>query len=152
MLHCAGPTCSRNRFPILGLFISAQLRYESTRKLLMPTLLLTPRQTEDAQQLWRACARLGWDVHRVHNWKVSAVNPVDVAVYAEPLLATHIAQTLGIEILEPQIACVPSVPETWRKRSVLLAPIEEDRGGAQPRFVKTAAGKKIAARAYASGK
>jgi hypothetical protein len=130
----------------LGLFISAPLRYEST------TLLLTPRQTDDAQELWRACARLGWDVHRMHSWKVPALNPVDIAVYAEPLLATHIAQTLGIELLEPTVDWLPSVPESWRKRAVLLATMEEARCVSEPRFVKSAAGKEFDARGYASGK
>jgi hypothetical protein len=30
----------------------------------MPTLILTPRFTDDAQALWRAAQRLGWNVER----------------------------------------------------------------------------------------
>ena len=118
----------------------------------MPTLLLTPRQTEDAQIVWRGCTSLGWDVHRVHGWKVPAVDRAEVAVYAEPLLATHIAQTLGLELLEPAIDWLPSVPESWRKRSVQLATMEEARCAVEPRFVKSAAGKEFDARVYVTGK
>ena len=30
----------------------------------MPTLILTPRHTDDAQALWRAAGRLGWRIER----------------------------------------------------------------------------------------
>ena len=73
----------------------------------MPTLLLTPRQTDDAQALWRGCARIGWKVQRVHGWKVPEVDDGLVAVYAEPLLATHIAQALRLELFEPAIDWLP---------------------------------------------
>jgi hypothetical protein len=116
------------------------------------TLLLTPRSTDDAQELWRGCARLNWNVHRVHGWKVPAVDPGDVAVYAEPLLATHIARTLNLELLEPAIEWLPSIPENWRKRSVFLATMKEARETLEPRFIKSAAGKEFDARVYSSGK
>lgn len=118
----------------------------------MPTLLLTPRSTDDAQELWRGCARLGWNVHRVHGWKVPAVDPADVAVYAEPLLATHIARTLNLELLEPAIDWLSSLPEHWRKRSVFLNTMEKARAVLEPRFIKSAAGKEFDARIYSSGK
>jgi hypothetical protein len=118
----------------------------------MPTLLLTPRQTDDAQELWRGAARLGWSVHRVHGWKVPQVNAVDVAVYAEPLLATLIAKRLGLELLGPADDWLPSVPEHWRKRSVSLAAMKEARECSDPRFIKSAGGKEFDARVYNSGK
>ncbi len=118
----------------------------------MPTLLLTPRQTEDAQELWRGSTRLGWNVHRVHGWKVPEVDVRNVAVYGEPLLVTHIAQTLGLELLGPTIDWLPSIPERWRKRTVLLATMKEARDRTEPQFIKSAAGKEFDARVYASGK
>ena len=117
----------------------------------MPTLLLTPRSTDDAQELWRGCARLKWKVHRVHGWKVPAVDPADAAVYAEPLLATHIAQTLKLELLEPTVDWLPSVPERWRNRTVVLSTMKEARGIPEPRFIKSAAGKEFDARIYSCG-
>jgi hypothetical protein len=118
----------------------------------MPTLLLTPRQTEDAQALWRGCVDLGWHVHRVQGWKVPEVDGADIAVYAEPLLATHIAQTLRLELLDTTSEWLPSVPERWRKRSVQLSTINQARECAEPRFIKSAVGKEFDARVYDSGK
>ena len=118
----------------------------------MPTLLLTPRQTEDAQALWSACARLGWKVQRVHGWKVPAVDIGPVAIHAEPLLAMHIAQTLGLELIEPAIDWLPSIPEHWRKRSAVLTTMKAARECTDPQFIKSAAGKEFDARVYDSGK
>lgn len=118
---------------------------------LMPTLLLTPRQSDDAQELWRSCIRLGWSVHRLQGWKVPVVDSGQVAIYAEPLLATRVAQTLGINLLEPANDFLPSLPESWRKRSVLLTTMKEARLGTEPRFIKSAAGKEFDAREYAAG-
>src|SRR6266700_2506091 len=109
----------------------------------MPTLLLTPRQTDDAQELWRGATHLGWSVHRVHGWKVPEVDISDVAIYAEPLLATRIAQTLGLELLSPTDDWLPSIPDCWRKRSVLLATMKEARDCKEPQFIKSAAGKEF---------
>lgn len=118
----------------------------------MPTLLLTPRQTEDAQELWRAGIRIGWNVQRVHGWKVPEVDAAEVAIYAEPLLATRIAEKLGLELLGPTDVWLPSLPECWRKRHVLLATMKEARARVEPQFVKSAAGKEFDARVYDSGR
>jgi len=118
----------------------------------MPTLLLTPRQTEDAQALWRASVSLGWHVHRVHGWKVPVVDAAESAIYAEPLLATHIAQALGLDLLGPADDWLSVIPERWRKRSVLFTTMKQARGCAEPRFIKSAAGKEFDARTYESGK
>lgn len=118
----------------------------------MPTLLLTPRQTDDAQELWRGAVQLGWSVHRVHGWKVPQVEAADVAIYAEPLLATHIAQALGLELLSPANDWLPLIPESWRKRSMLLTTFNEARECTEPRFIKSAEGKEFDARVYNSGK
>jgi hypothetical protein len=88
----------------------------------------------------------------VHGWKVPAVDPANVAVYAEPLLATHIARTLNLELLEPEVDWLPLVPKLWRNRTVLLTTMEEARAVSEPRFIKSAAGKEFDARIYPSGK
>jgi hypothetical protein len=88
----------------------------------------------------------------VHGWKVPALDPADVAIYAELLLATHIAQTLKLELLEPEVDWLPSVPERWRNRTVLLSTMKEARAFLEPRFIKSAAGKEFDARIYPSGK
>jgi hypothetical protein len=48
----------------------------------MPTLVLTPRYTEDAQALWRAAGRLGWDVQRLTTWHI----PEDLRSVPDPVL------------------------------------------------------------------
>jgi hypothetical protein len=118
----------------------------------MPTLLLTPRSTDDAQALWRGCVLRNWNVHRVNGWRVPTVDPADDAVYAEPLLATHIARTLKLELLEPEVDWLPSVPERWRNRTVSLTTMQEARAILEPRFIKSAAGKEFDARIYPTGK
>lgn len=102
--------------------------------------------------MWRAGVHLGWRVHRVHDWKVPEVDAADVAVYAEPLLATHLAQTIGLELLSPTDDWLPSISERWRKRSVRLATIKEARDCQSPQFIKSAGGKEFDARIYDSGK
>lgn len=46
----------------------------------MPTLLLTARQTDDTQKLWRACITENWRVERVHNWRVPSVSVPEAVV------------------------------------------------------------------------
>ncbi|WP_373544586.1 hypothetical protein [Chamaesiphon sp.] len=48
----------------------------------MPTLILTPRFTEDAQSLWRAALQLGWSVERLQSWRV----PDELRQVGEPVL------------------------------------------------------------------
>src|SRR4051812_3184602 len=118
----------------------------------MPTLLLTPRATEDSQALWRACIQLGWTPQRVHGWKVPEINSEDAAIYAEPLLAKHISSALKLQLLEPPITWLPSLPEEWRKRSITLTTLKEAKDLTEPHFVKSAGGKEFDARIYPSGK
>src|SRR5687767_13280344 len=75
-----------------------------------------------------------------------AVDAGEIAVYAEPLLATRVAQNFGIKLLEPPDDFLPSLPESWRKRSVLLTTMKEARLSTEPRFIKSAAGKEFDAR------
>ena len=43
----------------------------------MPTLLLSARQTDDGQKIWRACIDDKSDVIRVHNWRVPTLETTD---------------------------------------------------------------------------
>jgi hypothetical protein len=38
--------------------------------LIVTTLVLTPRYTDDSQLLWRAAGRIGWHVERLQTWRV----------------------------------------------------------------------------------
>jgi hypothetical protein len=117
----------------------------------MPTLLLTPRQTDDTQKLWRACIAEKWKVERVHNWRVPVVDPKEVAVYGEPLFAHHVAQTLGLKLLEPAVDWLPNLDWKWRGRDVQLMTLAEARKIAAQKFIKPAEAKSFEARIYTSG-
>ena len=57
-----------------------------------------------------------------------------------------------MELLGPADDWLSSIPECWRKRSVLFTTMKEARECAEPRFIKSAAGKEFDARVYESGK
>jgi hypothetical protein len=44
----------------------------------MPTLLLSSRQTDHAQKLWRAYIDEKWEIIRVHNWRVPPIEATDL--------------------------------------------------------------------------
>ncbi|HWX18789.1 MAG TPA: ATP-grasp domain-containing protein [Candidatus Binatia bacterium] len=117
----------------------------------MPTLLLSSRQTEDAQKLWRACIAENWKLIRLHGWRVPEISPHDLAVYGELLFAQHVAQTLGLRLQEPEADWLPKLPCRWRGREVRLAALTEARKVATRSFIKPAEEKCFEARIYSSG-
>ena len=104
----------------------------------MPTLILTPRFTEDAQALWRAAGRLGWRVERLTNWRVpdEILAAIDPVLYLEGLFAPTIAEQLGLRLLEPAIDWLPQLPEEFRKRRISLMSLRDARLLLEPAFVK----------------
>jgi len=117
----------------------------------MPTLLLSARQTDDAQLLWRACIALKWEVVRVHGWHVPAIEAKDLAVYGEPLFAHHVAQTLGLKLQEPSLDWLPKLSAKWRGRDVRLTTLAEARKTSTRTFIKPADEKCFDAKVYSSG-
>jgi len=117
----------------------------------LPTLLLSSRQTEDAQKLWRACIAEKWTVLRVHGWQVPDVSPADATVYGEPLFARHVAQTLKLRLTEPAVDWLPKLPNRWRAREVRLTTLAEARCETAMKFIKPADEKCFDARVYSSG-
>jgi hypothetical protein len=117
----------------------------------MPTLLLSSRQTDDAQKLWRACIAEKWNVIRVHAWRVPEISPKEVAVYGEPLFGELVAQTLGLRLQQPSFDWLPNLPERWRGRAVRLATLAEARKVSSRSFIKPAEAKCFEARVYANG-
>jgi hypothetical protein len=117
----------------------------------MPTLLLSARQTDDAQKLWRACIAEKWDVVRVHGWRVPEISSKNIAVYGEPLFAHHVAQNLGLQLLEPPIDWLPKLPHHWRSRDVQLTTLAAARKTTTRSFIKPADEKCFDARIYSTG-
>src|SRR5438093_5005239 len=118
---------------------------------MMPTLLLSPRQTDDAQLLWRACIAAKWDVVSVHGWQVPSLPASDVAIYGEPLFAQHVAQTLGLRLVEPPLDWLQRLSARWRGRDVRLTTLADARKVADRAFIKPADQKCFDARVYSSG-
>jgi hypothetical protein len=117
----------------------------------MPTLLLSARQSDDAQLLWRAAIALRWQVVRVHGWQVPAVESKEVAVYGEPLFAHHVAQVLGLKLEEPPVDWLPKLGRQWRGREVALTTLAAARAIPSRAFIKPADEKCFDAKVYSSG-
>jgi hypothetical protein len=104
----------------------------------MPTLILSPRHTEDSQRLWRAASRKGWNVERLSTWRVTDELGCidDPLIYVEVLMAPTVASVVGIELMEPPENWLPNLPMEYRKRDVILTSLGEARQFENPRFVK----------------
>lgn len=116
----------------------------------MPTLILTPRFTEDAQQLWRAASQLGWGVERLVNWRVpEALRAVSEPVlYLEGLMAPDIAEAFGLKLLDPAADWLPRLPEEYRKRKVELTTLKEAKSSGVTAFIKPPNDKVFPAKVY----
>jgi ATP-grasp domain, R2K clade family 2 len=116
----------------------------------MPTLILTPRYTEDAQALWRAANRLGWDVERLRSWQVpdELKSIADPVLYLEGLFGQTLAAEFGLRLLEPPLDWLPNLPEEFRKRRVSLSTLGACRDLVEPAFVKPPNDKSFPARVY----
>jgi ATP-grasp domain, R2K clade family 2 len=116
----------------------------------MPTLILTPRFTEDAQALWRAAVQIGWQIERLTSWhipdKLRSVN--EPVLYLESLFAPTLAEQFGLRLLEPADNWLPQIPEEFRKRRVSLTTLIEARKLNEPIFVKPPNDKSFPARIY----
>ncbi len=116
----------------------------------MPTLILTPRFTEDAQSLWRAANELGWGVERLVNWRVpeelKAVR--EPVLYLESLFGPTLAEQFGLRLLEPTIDWLPELPDEYRKRSVSLTSLRNARLLPNPAFIKPPNDKSFPAQVY----
>ena len=116
----------------------------------MPTLILTPRFTDDAQALWRAAGQLGWDVERLTNWRVPEhLRAVpDPVLYLEGMFGPTLAKQFGLRLLEPAVDWLPRLPEEFRKRRVSMMPLRAARQLTEPSFIKPPNDKSFPARVY----
>ncbi len=104
----------------------------------MPTLVLTPRFTEDSQALWRAAGLLGWSVERLKTWRVPAelADVPEPVLYLEALFGPTLAEQFGLRLLEPPMDWLPRLPAEHRRRDIRLMTLAEAREIAEPVFVK----------------
>ena len=116
----------------------------------MPTLILSPRHTEDSQRLWRAAGQIGWKIERLSSWRIppdlrTVPEPV---VYVEALMAPTLAAEFGITLIEPPEDWLTRLPDEYRQRAVQLTTLGAARTNPNPRFVKPPNDKCFAAGVY----
>jgi hypothetical protein len=118
----------------------------------LPTLILSPRFTEDSQRLWEAAIQLGWRVERLYGWRVPEhlTRIAEPVLYLEALLAPSIAPAFGLALHEPPEGWLPQLPECYRHRAVQLSTLGAARA-LLPAFVKPPNDKSFPARVYGPG-
>lgn len=116
----------------------------------MPTLILTPRQTEDTQTLWKAAGRLGWRTERLGSWRIPEHLRAleDPVLYAEALFASEFAEQLGLDLISPPDDWLVALPMEYKSREIRLTTLGEARSLDRPMFVKPPSDKTFPAQAY----
>src|SRR4051794_16466759 len=118
----------------------------------MPTLILSPRYSDDSIELRRAAIALGWDVMRLASWRCPEdFEPEEPVLFAEPLFNAAVAEQLGLRIVEPPEDFLVGLPRGYVGRDVRLPPAAEPRTLTGPVFLKSPNRKTFPAKVYASG-
>jgi hypothetical protein len=116
----------------------------------MPTLIFTPRYTEDSQALWKAAASLGWRTERLTGWRIPEhLRTVsDPVLYCEALFGPTLAEQLGLDLLSPPDDWLVRLPYEYKQRHIALCTLGEARAIAEPRFTKPPNDKSFPAGVY----
>jgi hypothetical protein len=118
----------------------------------MPTLVLSPRYSDDSITLRRAAIDLGWDVMRLASWRCPEdFEPEGPVLHAEPLFNTAVAEQLGLILIEPPEDFLVRLPREYVGRDVRLLNAAEARALPGPLFLKPPNQKSFPAKVYASG-
>ncbi|MCB1051180.1 MAG: ATP-grasp domain-containing protein [Acidobacteria bacterium] len=119
----------------------------------MPTLILSPRYTEDGQLLWKAALDAGWHIHRLSSWQIGpeARSIVDPVLYVEAMFAPTFAEELGVVLSEPSLDWLPKLPFRFRLRDIQLMTLGEAHRLEKDAFVKPPNDKSFAAKVYSPG-
>jgi hypothetical protein len=92
---------------------------------LMPTLILSPRYSDDSITLRRAAIGLGWNVMRLASWRCPEdFEREEPVLHGEPLLNTAVAEQLGLTLIEPPEHFLVRLPREYvgRDRVPFLRP------------------------------
>lgn len=116
----------------------------------MPTLIFTPRYTDDSQALWKAAGAPGWQVQRLSNWRVpDHMQHMDEPVlYGEALFGPTLAEQLGIRLLNPPEDWLVRLPMEYRHRQISLQTLGQTRKLTAPAFIKPPNDKSFPADVY----
>lgn len=116
----------------------------------MPTLILTPRYTDDSQALWKAASSLGWQIERLTRWAVPEYlrDLSEPVFYGEALFGPTLADQLGITLLDPPEDWLVKLPVEFKLREITLTTLGAARANEQPAFVKPPNDKSFPASVY----
>ena len=118
----------------------------------MPTLILSPRYSDDSITLRRAAIALGWDVMRLASWRCPEdFEPEEPVLHGEPLFNTAVAEQLGLALIEPPEDFLVRLPREYVQREVRFLTAAEARTIPGPAFLKPPNQKTFPAKVYASG-
>jgi hypothetical protein len=118
----------------------------------MPTLILSPRYSDDSIALRRAAIALGWDVMRLASWRCPEdFEPEEPVLFGEPLFNTAVAEQLGLTLIEPPEDFLARLPREYLGRDVRLLSATEARTLPGRVFLKPPNQKTFPARVYACG-
>lgn len=116
----------------------------------MPTLIFTPRYTEDSQALWKAAGSLGWKVERLTNWRVPEHfrQFPDPVLYGEALFGPTLAEQLGLQLLNPPEDWLVRLPMPYKLRAISLTTLGQAKQSSTAAFVKPPNDKSFPAGVY----
>jgi hypothetical protein len=118
----------------------------------MPTLILSPRYSDDSIKLRRAAISLGWDVMRLADWRCPEdFEPEEPVLFAEPLFNEAVAEQLGLILIVPPEDFLIRLPDEFVGRRVELMTTAEARMLPGPSFLKPPNCKTFPAKVYSSG-
>src|SRR6185437_2633993 len=118
----------------------------------MPTLILSPRYSDDSITLRRAAIALDWDVMRLASWHCPEdFEPDEPVLYGEPLFNTAVAEQLGLTLIEPPEDFLVGLTREYLGRDVRLLTAAEARRLTGPVFLKPPNQKTFPAKVYPSG-
>jgi hypothetical protein len=118
----------------------------------MPTLILSPRYSDDSNKLWRAAIDLGWDVERLAGWRCpEGFSPREPVLYGEPLFNAAVAEHLGLVLVEPPEDFLVRLPREYVGRRVRLMTAAAARSLPGPAFLKPPNRKTFPVGVYSSG-
>lgn len=118
----------------------------------MTTLLMSSRNTDDNQALWRAAVARDWTFVRAQGVRIPEIDDEEVVIYVESLFAPTIARSLGKQLLQLPEDWLVRLPHEFKQREVALATLEKARSLTEPAFIKPPNDKSFAAKVYATGK
>jgi hypothetical protein len=118
----------------------------------MPTLILSPRYSDDSISIWRTAIALGWDVTRLASWRCQDdFEPEHPVLHGEPLFNTAIAEQLELSLIEPPEDFLVKLAREYIGREVRLLTAAQARELPGRVFLKPPNQKTFPAKVYACG-